>query len=46
LRTNADVGTVDEWEWREPTAEFEDWSRRLGADHLLRRATQLAEKRG
>jgi 5'-3' exonuclease len=46
LRTNADVGTVDEWEWRAPTAEFEDWSRRLGADHLLRRAMQLAEKRG
>ncbi|MEX1007568.1 MAG: 5'-3' exonuclease H3TH domain-containing protein [Acidimicrobiia bacterium] len=45
LRTNGDVGTVDDWEWRAPTPDFEDWARRLGAEHLYRRATQLEEKR-
>jgi 5'-3' exonuclease len=46
LRTDGDVGTVDDWEWRAPTPELEGWSQRLGADHLFRRAVQLAEKRG
>ena len=46
LRTTADVGTVDEWEWRGPRAELEGWAARLGAENLLRRATRLAEQRG
>ncbi len=46
LRTTADVGTVDEWEWRGPLAELEGWVARLGAENLVRRATRLAEQRG
>jgi len=45
LRTDADVGRVDEWEWRGPTAELEEWAKRLGADNLVARANRLAEKR-
>ena len=45
LRTDADVGRVDEWEWRGPTAEFDVWAKRLGADNLVARANRLAEKR-
>jgi hypothetical protein len=46
LRTTADVGTVDDWEWRGPRAELDGWARRLGAENLVRRATRLAEQRG
>jgi 5'-3' exonuclease len=46
LRTTADVGAVDDWEWSGPRAELEQWTDRLGADNLSRRATRLAEKRG
>jgi 5'-3' exonuclease len=45
LRTNADVGTVDDWEWRGATPALEQWSERLGAGNLVTRATRLAEKR-
>jgi 5'-3' exonuclease len=46
LRTNADVGVVDDWLWRGPTATFADWCERLDAPRLLARAQALAETRG
>ena len=30
LRTDADVGTVDDWDWTAPTARFGDWCERFG----------------
>jgi 5'-3' exonuclease len=45
LRTTADVGTVDDWEWHGPQPELEAWGARFGADGLHTRATRLAEKR-
>ncbi len=45
LREDADVGTVDEWEWIGPDATFDDWCNRLGADGIARRAHRLAEAR-
>jgi 5'-3' exonuclease len=45
LRTNSEVGKVDEWEWRGPTPEFEAWAERLGRKTLAERATRLAEQR-
>jgi 5'-3' exonuclease len=46
LRTTADVGTVDDWQWTGPRAELEAFGERLGAENLFRRATRLADKRG
>jgi 5'-3' exonuclease len=46
LRTDADVGTVDSWEWRGPTDEFSGWAERLGQPSLATRAGALAERRG
>jgi 5'-3' exonuclease len=45
LRTTADVGTVDDWEWHGPQPGLEAWGARFGADGLYTRATRLAEKR-
>jgi 5'-3' exonuclease len=45
LRTTADVGTVDDWEWRGATPELEQWATRLGAENLVIRATRLANRR-
>jgi 5'-3' exonuclease len=45
LRTNAAVGTLDDWEWRGATPAFETWAERLGAGNLVTRAARLAEKR-
>jgi 5'-3' exonuclease len=45
LRTNGDVGVVDDWEWRGPEPELAEWAERLGADALVGRANRLAEKR-
>jgi len=45
LRTDCAVGTVDEWRWRGPTAEFDAITERLEAPDLLKRATSLAKKR-
>ncbi|MGO9872642.1 MAG: 5'-3' exonuclease H3TH domain-containing protein [Acidimicrobiia bacterium] len=45
LRTDADVGTLDEWRWCEPTERFGDWCERLGAPRLLSRAHALADSR-
>jgi 5'-3' exonuclease len=45
LRTDADVGDVDDWEWRGPTADLAVWAKRLGAENLVVRAARLAERR-
>jgi 5'-3' exonuclease len=45
LRTTAEVGTVDDWEWRGPEPALEDWAARVGSGNLFTRATRLAEQR-
>jgi 5'-3' exonuclease len=45
LRTTADVGTVDDWEWHGPEPELDAWGARFGSDGLYARAMRLAEKR-
>ena len=45
LRTTADVGTVDDWEWQGPAPGLETWAERFGSDNLYGRAIRLAEKR-
>jgi len=45
LRTDAEVGTVDDWRWAGPTDRFDAWATRLGAPGLARRAERLAERR-
>ena len=45
LRTDADVGTVDDWEWTGPTDALGAWCDRLGAPRLLNRAKALANTR-
>lgn len=42
LRTDAPVGTVDQWEWRGPTDRFEAWAARLGTPALFERALRCA----
>jgi 5'-3' exonuclease len=46
LRRDVPVGTVDDWEWRGPTAGLSDWATRLGAGHCVRRANALVAERG
>ena len=36
------VGTVEGWEWRGPSPEFEEVARQLGAPGLWERASKLA----
>ena len=45
LRADAPVGAVDDWRWRGPTAELEQWTERLGASDLLTRARKAADGR-
>ena len=45
LRTDADVGSVDDWRWTEPTDEFGEWCDRVDAPRLLVRARALAKTR-
>ena len=45
LRTDAPVGTVDEWRWRGPAPALEEWAKRLGAPGIVERARRLAERR-
>ena len=40
LRTDADVGTVDDWEWTGPTPEFAAWCERFGAPRLAARVDE------
>jgi 5'-3' exonuclease len=46
LRTDADVGVVDDWQWVGPTDELDAWCERFGAPRLATRARALATKRG
>jgi 5'-3' exonuclease len=46
LRTNAGVGTVDDWEWRGPTRAFAAWCAEVGSPGLADRAAKLAAERG
>ncbi len=46
LRTDADVGTVDDWCWAGPESGFADWCERLGAPRMAARAEALATQRG
>jgi 5'-3' exonuclease len=45
LDTDIDVGTVSDWHWRGPTAEFTEVTERIDAAQLARRAERLAHKR-
>ena len=45
LRTDHDVGTVDEWRWTGPAPELGRLAHRLGADNVVVRCERLAEKR-
>jgi 5'-3' exonuclease len=45
LRTDAPVGTVDDWEWRGPRDDFASWCERLRAPGVAERAERLAAKR-
>jgi 5'-3' exonuclease len=45
LRTDAEVGSVDEWEYRGPRDDFGAWCDRLRAPGLLERARRVADRR-
>ena len=45
LRTDGDVGDVDDWHWAGPAPEFAAWSERLGSARLLQRAEALSRAR-
>ncbi len=45
LRTDADVGQVDDWEWHGPEPALVEWATRLDAQNLVAHAARLAEKR-
>jgi 5'-3' exonuclease len=45
LRTDADVGPVDDWRWPGPTGAFPEWAERLRVGGLANRARRLAERR-
>jgi 5'-3' exonuclease len=45
LRTDAAVGTVDDWEWIGPTEDFPLWCERFGWPRLADDATALAATR-
>ena len=45
LRTDADVGTLDDWQWTGATPELVPMAARLGADNLVARCERLAKKR-
>ena len=45
LRTDAEVGAVDEWQWTGPTEEFPAWCERFGWPRLADEAAALAAAR-
>jgi len=45
LRTDAPVGSVDDWEWRRPTPALAAWAERLGATGMAARADRIAARR-
>jgi 5'-3' exonuclease len=44
LRTDADVGAVDDWQWRGPRDDFGDWCARFGWPKLATRAQKAARR--
>ena len=45
LRTDAPVGTVDDWRWDGPMPDLASWSERLGSPNLVSRAGRAAKGR-
>lgn len=45
LRTDAEVGAVDDWRWAGPAAGFGRWCERLGSSRLRARVEELARTR-
>jgi 5'-3' exonuclease len=45
LRSDCEVGTVDDWQWTGPRPELAAFGERLGAEDLVRRAEALAARR-
>jgi 5'-3' exonuclease len=45
LRTDAEVGTVDDWQWTGPTEDFPTWCDRFGWPRLAQEAAKLAAAR-
>jgi 5'-3' exonuclease len=45
VRTDAEVGTVDDWHWSGPTAAFPAWCERFGWPRLAQDAAALAAAR-
>ena len=45
VRTDAEVGTVDDWEWTGPDADFPAWCDRFGWPRLASDAGTLAAQR-
>jgi 5'-3' exonuclease len=45
LRTDAEVGTVDDWRWTGPTEDFTEWCERFGWPWLAYDAAALAAAR-
>ena len=45
VRTDAQVGTVDDWEWTGPTGDFPAWCERFGRPELADAAAALAAER-
>jgi 5'-3' exonuclease len=44
LRTDADVGTIDDWQWSGPTDDFPAWCQRFGWPRLANDAAALAAR--
>ncbi len=42
--TDVEVGTVDDWRWRGPTSDFDEWAMRLDEPRLAERAAALATR--
>ncbi|MFM7271155.1 MAG: 5'-3' exonuclease H3TH domain-containing protein [Actinomycetes bacterium] len=45
LRDDAPVGTVDDWRWTGPAADFAAWCERLGLDRTVEKVAKLAAER-
>jgi 5'-3' exonuclease len=45
LRTDADVGRVDDWEWIGPTPDLARWCERFGSPRLAARVEKVVGKR-
>jgi 5'-3' exonuclease len=45
LRTDCDIGRIDDWRWTGPRPELAPMAERLGADDVLRRAEAMATRR-